>query len=246
MSALQDILNTQWRMLTLRNVRPALDRFGAQYLLYCFLIAIVVGAGRYWDNPRAFLLQKMGLGSAVYIVLLAAFFWLILMPLRPNHWTYRNVLVFVGLTALPGLLYAVPVERFMTMGGAQSANAWFLFIVASWRVLMLVAYLHGSAGLKGWEILTAMLLPLALIVAFLAALNLEQAAFSIMAGIPEEQRTPDDTSYFVVVMITYLSFLASPILIGCYIGVLVSRRKRLKEEARRDEQPPSEDIADLP
>jgi|GEM_PF-4987218 len=43
-------------------------------------------------------------------------------------------LAFVTLTAPPALLYAIPVERFMTPSAASVTNAWFLAVVAAWRV----------------------------------------------------------------------------------------------------------------
>ena len=43
-------------------------------------------------------------------------------------------LAFVTLTAPPALLYAIPVERFMTPSAASVTNVWFLAVVAAWRV----------------------------------------------------------------------------------------------------------------
>ena len=37
----------------------------------------IVGMGRYWDDPSAKLLQHLGMGSVIYIFVLAAFIWLI-------------------------------------------------------------------------------------------------------------------------------------------------------------------------
>jgi hypothetical protein len=51
---------------------------------------------------------------------LAAILYLVVKPLRPANWTYSSVLIFVGLTALPGLLYAIPVERFVSLEYAQT------------------------------------------------------------------------------------------------------------------------------
>src|SRR3712207_7552248 len=36
----------------------------------------LVGVGRYWDNPRASLLQHLGVGSVVYVFALALLLWL--------------------------------------------------------------------------------------------------------------------------------------------------------------------------
>jgi hypothetical protein len=50
----------------------------------------------------------------VYVFVLALVLWLFVAPLRPRHWSYRNVL-FIGLTAAPAFLYAIPVERMMSL-----------------------------------------------------------------------------------------------------------------------------------
>ena len=57
---------------------------------------------------------------------LSAFLWLIVAPLRPRNWSFIGVLIFVTLTSLPALLYAIPVEKFMSLENAQTANVIFL------------------------------------------------------------------------------------------------------------------------
>ena len=55
--------------------------------------------------------------------------------------------MFVGLTALPGWLYAVPVERFLPLDTAQAVNAGFLALVAAWRVALARGVVAGTVGL---------------------------------------------------------------------------------------------------
>ena len=71
---------------------------------------------------------------------------LIVAPLRPRNWSFVGVLIFVTLTSLPALLYAIPVEKFMSLETAQTANVIFLAIVASWRVALLIVFLKRAAG----------------------------------------------------------------------------------------------------
>ena len=54
------------------------------------------------------------------------FVWLVIWPLRPKEWSYKKVLTFVSLTSAPAILYAIPVERFLSLPTARSVNAWFL------------------------------------------------------------------------------------------------------------------------
>lgn len=66
----------------------------------------VVGMGRYWDDPRAVLLQHLGLGSIAYVFVMALLLWLVIWPLGAARWSYKRVLTFVALVAPLGLLNA--------------------------------------------------------------------------------------------------------------------------------------------
>ena len=113
----------------------------------------------------------------------------------------------------------------MSLENAQAANAWFLAVVALWRVALLVWFLHLLAGLKGFTIVVATLLPLALIVMALAMLNLEHVVFSLMSGIAPEQSSQNDLTYSVVTNLAVLSFLPSPELLVFYLGLIFKARK---------------------
>jgi hypothetical protein len=200
------------------------------YLIYGLLVTWVTGIGRYWDNPRAELWQYFGLGSVAYVFTLAAILWLLIAPLKPRNWSYRNVLIFITLTSLPALLYAIPVEKFYSLSTAARINVWFLAIVASWRVALLFRFLRKAAGLSGGTVVIATLLPLALIVTALAALNLEHVVFRIMAGVRPEERSANDSAYFILVLITWFSFLASPLLLLGYVAAIFRAHRKPEEE----------------
>ena len=120
-SHLQKILRTQVDFLLFRPIKPDLEHHFTAYFLYIILVTLAVGVGRYWDHLDAEPWQYFGLGSVAYIFVLSAFLYLILKPLKPQNWSYRTVLIFVGFTSLPALLYATPVERFFTLSGALSS-----------------------------------------------------------------------------------------------------------------------------
>lgn len=140
-----------------------------------------------------------------------------ILPLRPKNWSYATVLVFIGLTALPGLLYAVPVERFMTLQSAQSANAWFLALVAAWRVALFVWFLRTVAQLHWPQLVIATVLPLSAIVAALATLNLEHVVFEIMAGLRETEISPNDAAYQIVFTLSIFAYIAFPVTLISYV-----------------------------
>lgn len=187
--------------------------------------ALLAGIGRYWDNPQALWWQALGLGSVIYIFFLALVLWWLIWLLCPKNWSYRGVLTFVGLTSPLGFLYAIPVERWFSLDTAQDINLWFLAVVALWRVVLLVLYLKRSAGFNAGSAVLATLLPLTLIVTVLSILNLEHVAVRIMAGLSEDERSPNDAAYTALFLLTVLSFYSLPILLMGY-GVLGSIRWR--------------------
>jgi len=194
------------------------------YLAFGILFTWLCGIGRYWDNPRADLWQYLGLGSVIYIFVLALIVWLVLLPLKPHQWNYKNVLLFISLTSPPAILYAIPIEKYMSLESAQLANVWFLAIVAIWRVLLFFKYLKNSAKLSGLCVFVATLLPLTLIVALLTALNLEHVVFKLMAGLEEGEKSANDSAYFIIMLITFFSIMASPVLLSLYGWLIFKRR----------------------
>lgn len=77
------------------------------------------------------------------------------------------IVIFVGLTSLPAVLYAIPVETFMSSEGAGYANFIFLAVVAVWRVCLLCVFCSKVVGLSRWGVT---LLPLTGIMILLATL----------------------------------------------------------------------------
>ena len=130
------------------------------------------------------------------------------------------------MTSPPAILYAIPVERFMSFEGAQMANVWFLAIVAIWRVALLFRYLVKVANLSGLCALVATLLPLTLIVSLLAALNLEHVVFKLMAGLEDHEKSVNDSAYLVLLLITYFSVMAAPVLLAVYGWCVLRKLKR--------------------
>jgi len=187
----------------------------------------LAGMGRYWDHPSAPPLQMFGLGSVVYVFVLGGLLWAVIAPLRPHRWGYLQTVTFVALTAPPAFVYAIPVERWMSMGRAIAMNAWFLAGVASWRVALLVVVLRRHAELTWPRTVVGTLLPLSAIVTTLFALNLEKAVFAIMGGF--RQPTANDGAYAVLFLLTFLSFYGVIPLLAAYFA-LVWRSRR---EARR-------------
>ncbi|MBK6631435.1 MAG: hypothetical protein IPG33_10525 [Betaproteobacteria bacterium] len=237
---IKTLLIEELRFLAFRPNGPAIRTHWKAFLAFGLFFTWLAGVGRYWDNPKAHLWQYLGLGSVAYVFVLAFIVFLLLLPLKPRNWTYRNVLLFIALTAPPAVLYAIPVEKFMAAEAARSANAWFLIVVATWRVALFVVFLKRVAGLSPGNVIVAALLPLVVIVIALSMLNLEHVVFSLMSGIQEADRSPNDAAYGIVFMLSMLSFIAAPFLAVGYLVSIVNANKKTEESlemtaGRRDD-----------
>ena len=85
------------------------------YLGPALVVTWLAGMGRYWDHPSASGLQMLGIGSIVYVFVLALVLWIVGGSLGARNWNYPTVVMLVALTSPPALLYAIPVERWMPM-----------------------------------------------------------------------------------------------------------------------------------
>jgi hypothetical protein len=219
-ASLSTIINDAICVLSFRRPSKDIAESWPRYLAFGLLFSWLAGVGRYWDSPRADLWQHAGLGSLAYVFVLAALLWLIITPLKPARWSFKNTLIFVTLTSPPAVLYAIPVERFMSLENAQTANALFLGIVATWRVALLVWFLKAVSQLPWLRIIVATLLPLTLIIVALALLNLEHVVFNIMSGIRPEDRSANDGAYTVVLILTYFSVMVFPFALTTYLVLI--------------------------
>jgi hypothetical protein len=214
------IPGTVIRLLTFRISCEEFLRFHYKHLAAGVVCTWIVGIGRWWDDPRANLLQHLGIGSVIYIFILSLLLWLVIRPLKPQGWSYRHVLTFVSLTSPPAILYAIPVERFTTLENARTLNVWFLAAVAAWRVALLVFYLSRHARLSPFSIAVAALLPITFIIVTLTVLNLERAVFDLMGGL-RGGGTANDSAYGILVGLSVLSMILFIQLLICYIFLSV-------------------------
>jgi hypothetical protein len=208
---LRTLLADEFRFLTFRPVSGAVRDHRTAYLAFGLACAWLAGVGRYWDNPRADWWQHAGLGSVTYVFVLSGLLWALVQPLRPENGSFANVLCFVSLTAPPAMLYAVPVERFLSLEEAREANVWFLAVVAAWRVALWAFFLRRTLRLGRLDAAIATLLPLCVVVIALSLLNLEHVVFRLMGGLRPGEEGPDDDAYGVVVLLSWLAWLVGPI-----------------------------------
>ncbi len=215
--------------MTFRASQTELRHLSWRHLAFGLLCTWLVGMGRYWDNPRVSFWQHLGVGSIIYVFLLSLFLWLIIWPLRPRHWSYFTVLTFVSLASPPAAIYAFPIEQFVSLGTANSVNAWFLAIVAAWRVALLVFFLRRLGELGWFSIIIATLLPLTIIVTTLAILNLEKVVFNMMGG--RRDPSPNDDAYEVLMLLTWAAFLIFIPLVIMYVVLIIEAVARSRRAA---------------
>jgi len=216
----RQVFRTAGRLLVFRATREELIGLRWQHFLLGAICTWLVGMGRYWDNPRVGNLQHLGVGSVVYIFALSLFLWLLVWPLRPQHWSYGRILTFVSLVSPPAIIYAIPVEKFFDLVTANEINAWFLAIVAAWRVALLIFFLRRLAGLRAFSLAVVTLLPLVVITFTLMSLNLEKVVLDIMGG--RHAVSPNDEAYVVVSVLGLLSMLLFAPVVVSYLALVIN------------------------
>lgn len=219
------LFNTLIKLLTFKLTREEMLKFNRKHFYLGLVGTWLVGMGRYWDDTGANLMQHLGLGSVIYIFVLALFIWVILIPFKIENWSYFIVLTFIGLTSFPAIFYAIPVEKFLSIETSNTINVWFLAIVAAWRLALLYYFLKHFTKLSKGNIITVTLMPICVIISVLTMLNLHRVVFNIMGGM--RNPTPHDSSYMVLMLLTGISlFLSIPLLISYGVGIY-NRRKEL-------------------
>ena len=221
------IVQTIIRLLTFKITRDEILQFNKIHFIFGLFGTWIVGMGRYWDDKGASLLQHLGFGSVIYIFILPGFIWLILTPFFIDNWNYFTVLTFISLTSFPAVFYAIPVERFFTVQTANTMNVWFLAIVAGWRLGLLFYFLKHFTRLSAGNILTVTLMPICLIISVLTMLNLHKVVFNVMSGI--RNPSPHDSSYLVLMLLTGISAIMTPILLIAY-GVGIYERYKIRKK----------------
>jgi len=217
------------RLLTFKLTRDEMLQFNLKHFIAGLIGTWIVGMGRYWDDKGASLLQHLGLGSVIYIFVLAAFIWLIIKPFFVESWSYFTVVTFIGLTSFPAILYAIPVEKFVRINTATTMNVWFLIIVASWRLCLLYFFLKHFTKLGLGYIITVTLLPICVIITSLTALNLHRVVFNIMGGFSEPN--VHEGAYTVLMFLTVISvILTIPLLLAYGFGIY-NRYKERKQKS---------------
>ncbi len=226
------------RVLTFRARAEDYENLGKNHLLIGLLVTWVVGMGRYWDDPRATLLQHLGVGSVIYVFVLAALFWIIAKPLAPERFSYVGILTFIVMTSPPAALYAIPVEQWMTLAEANEINLKFLGVVALWRFFLWIHYLFKFGLLPIERVFICAVMPLGIIFATLFSLNLHHVVVGLMGGIRNADPSSQDAAYQIMFALSILGVPASALAALFWIGLVIQswrarRQAKLKPPVSR-------------
>lgn len=220
---LSTVLTDFGRFVLFKPLKGDVRAHRAAYLFVGFAVTWIVGFGRTWDFPEAPLWIRTGLTSVLYALVLAGFIWLIGLALKPARWSYANVLLMVLMTALPGIIYAIPVESFMPAEAARAVNMIFLLIVATWRMLLYRKFLDDVAQLPKDEARVAWLLPPTIIVAVLGAVGTLNAIARSMGGVRDPMGEIIDGAIF---WIAVCAWLALPVLLFAFAAMAFARHRK--------------------
>ena len=182
----------QLKILTLSASSEDFESLKMRHVPWGLIWVWLAGIGRAWDNPTDEMIIRVGLPSILYVFALSFFLWVFIAPLGPRNWRYGRVLALVTMTALPGLLYAVPFEMMLPPDDAITANSFLLVLVATWRVAMLACFLFRSSGLTKVSSVVALCLPLSVVMVGLMVFDRLERTFAVMGGFRYVVRINED------------------------------------------------------
>lgn len=224
-------LRSWFRVLIFRASQEDYEGLRPSHLWAALAMTWLVGMGRYWDDPRALPLQLLGIGSVVYVFVLAAVLWVIFKPVAPERFSYFHLLTFIALTSAPAVLYAIPIEKWTDLSTANWVNLVFLCVVAAWRVALLFHYVRVF-GRFGWvRTFVCGTMPLALIFVTLLFLNLHHVVLNIMGGIREADQSSQDAAYGILLLLSILAVPLSGVSALVWIFLIFDRIGEAKRDA---------------
>jgi hypothetical protein len=217
-----------WRVLTFRTTAEDVAKWCYWELGLGLICTWLVGIGRWWDDPRDLPLPvTLGLGSIAYVWIFTFVMWVLIHPIVDNPPTILQVLTFVCFVSPPAALYAIPVEHWTGMETAIQLNLAFLFIVAVYRVSLLIRFFVVAIKMSIGKALLTTFLPISIAIVSIAVMNMMIKIIEFMGGVREEASRRTSMEQFVVI-IRDICVVAAPILILCYLWTLY--REKLRRE----------------
>lgn len=237
MMPLGEYIRDQFLLLTFRMPREKLQNLTDGHLFWGALITWVVGIGRWWDFDRASTIQRLGLFSIIYIVAFAGIFCLWLYPFQRPEFKFKALLRFTSMVSLPGILYAVPVERIIDASTASAYNLYALLVVAAWRLSLLIFYMVRASELHWLKGVAAALLPLDIVVVGVSVSGYQTHLIDFMGGVRQPVTSKTGTTQFLFALMMFGVVLFLPLLAIYAISAVtetVQRRRKSELLATRE------------
>ncbi len=222
---MKQAINQLWRVLTFRTTAEDVASWGYWELGLGLVCTLLVGIGRWWDDPRDLpFVAKSGLGSVAYVLVFAGVLWLTIRPIVDNPPTIRQLLTFVCFVSPPAALYAIPVERWTGMDVARTMNMWFLLLVAVYRLSLLLRFCRKALMLTVPQTVLATFLPVSIGIFWISAMNLTSVVIDFMGGASREELPNRRAEMeFAVHFFSCFSWVVTPVLAGCYLIMVITR-----------------------
>lgn len=212
---------TLFRILGFSAKREEIEANAAPLLIVALVITWIVGLGRWWDDPREVpIFVRMGFGSVLYVLSLAAALWMVAYPITLDRMGYRSFLAFVAATSLPGLVYAVPIEQLAGDNAASTYNLNALGFVSLYRVSLLVWFYWKILEIDFGNAVVATLLPISGIVLALTGMGHGARVMDIMGGLRD--RMPKSAMEEVIGLLGCLAWVVGPVCLLIYLVVAFS------------------------
>ncbi len=241
MHEIKKALRTIWRFSTFRGTRDELVDSSIYICLVGIPLTWIIGYGRWWDDPRDLgVIIQSGIGSVVYVFLLGTLIWILSLPFKLGLRNF-DYIAFVTCCAPPALVYAIPIERMTDLQTASSYNMLALFLVSSYRILLLAWFFRKIAEAEILETTVLTILPIALIAFSLTVLEVGAQVIDIMGGFRGEALATTAAER-AVSQLGCISMLFGPLFILMWIGLWANRvfyddmeKRKARRQKKSDE-----------
>ncbi len=132
--------------------------------------------------------------------------------------SYRTFLGLFWLMAPMAWLYAIPVERWMSAGGAAQVNMNLLGIVALWRVVLIIRVIKIAYGAKSTFHIFSTVMLFSDVVMLVALFSMPTPIWAIMGGVRLTESEQVILNY--TMSLKGWGILLSPVFLICFIRAL--------------------------
>jgi hypothetical protein len=205
------------RFLTFRSKEE--DLYGTRWslLILAVLGTWIAGIGRWVTDPDASLIQRTGIGSVAYILLLSMALYVVLWFVSTKKTRFFDVLAMVGMTAPPALVYAIPVERWFVAEVSAGLHGAALAFVSIYRVSLLIFFVVRCQRYNVPGAMFGILFLLSSIIVYLFTSGKTGITFTGMGGIERADAAIAQDVANAINSVACVGLLVAPLAGLCYL-----------------------------